>query len=111
LNLLGFTVLINCILIVGIGGIGKRHFRLARELVSNADMRVLRHQVTNEAPEFSNGCFYSIEESIAFAPQIAVITSPSPFHIPTAQALAEVGGKPSCREALISLDEWRYAIA
>jgi predicted dehydrogenase len=88
---LGFTVLINRILIIGLGSIGKRHLRLARELVPNADIRVLRHQVANEVPELSNGCFSSIEESIAFAPQIAVIASPAPFHILTAQALTEVG--------------------
>ena len=83
--------MINRILIIGLGSIGKRHLRLARELVPNADIRVLRHQATNEVPEYSNGCFSSIEESIVFAPQIAVIASPAPFHISTAQALAEVG--------------------
>jgi len=83
--------LIDRILIVGIGSIGKRHLRLARELLPNADIRILRHQATSEVPEYSNGCFSSIEDSIAFAPQIAVIASPAPFHIPTAQALAEVG--------------------
>jgi predicted dehydrogenase len=83
--------LINRILIVGLGSIGKRHLRLAKELLPKADIRVLRHQVTSEVPEFSNGCFSGIEEAIAFAPQIAVIASPSPFHIATAQSLAEVG--------------------
>jgi predicted dehydrogenase len=83
--------LINRILIVGFGSIGKRHLRLARELLPNADIRVLRHQATNEVHEYSNGSFSSIEESIAFAPQIAVIASPATFHIGTAQALAEVG--------------------
>ena len=91
MNLRGLTVLINRILIVSIGSIGKRHLRLARELMPNADIRVLRHQATNEVPEYSNGCFSGIEESIAFAPQIAVIASPAAFHISTAQALAEVG--------------------
>lgn len=83
--------MINRILIIGMGSIGKRHLRLARKLLPNVDIRVLRHQATNEVPEYSNGCFSSIEESIAFAPQIAVIANPAPFHIPTAQALAEVG--------------------
>jgi predicted dehydrogenase len=82
---------INRILIAGLGSIGKRHLRLARELLPKADIRVLRHQATNEVPEFSNGCFSSIEEGIAFAPQIAVIASPAPFHIATAQTLAEGG--------------------
>jgi predicted dehydrogenase len=83
--------LIDRILIVGLGSIGKRHLRLARELLPNADIRVLRHQAINEVHEYSNGSFSSIEESIAFAPQIAVIASPATFHIATAQALAEAG--------------------
>jgi predicted dehydrogenase len=84
-------VSINRSLIVGLGSIGTRHLRLARKLLPQADIRVLRHQTTGEVPEFSNGCFFNIEEAIAFAPQIAVIASPAPFHIATAQALAEVG--------------------
>lgn len=83
--------LINRILIVGLGSIGKRHLRLARELLPSADIRVFRHQATKEVYEYSNGSFSSIEESIAFAPQIAVIASPATFHIATAQALAETG--------------------
>jgi predicted dehydrogenase len=84
-------LLINRVLIVGLGSIGKRHLRLARELLPNADIRVLRHQASNEVYEYSNGSFCSIEEAIAFAPEIAVIASPATFHIATAQALAEVG--------------------
>ena len=82
---------INRILIVGLGSIGRRHLRLARELIPNADIRVLRHQSTNELPEYSNGCFSSIEDAILFAPQIAVIANPAPFHIITAKKLAEIG--------------------
>jgi predicted dehydrogenase len=84
-------VLINRILIAGLGSIGKRHLRLAREILPKADIRVLRHQAVSEVSEYSNGCFFNINEAIAFAPQIAVIASPAPFHIATAQALAEVG--------------------
>jgi len=83
--------LIDRILIVGLGSIGKRHLRLVRELLPKADIRVLRHQASSEIPELSNGCFSSIDKAIAFAPQIAVIASPAPFHTATAQALAEVG--------------------
>ena len=84
-------MLINRIIIAGLGSIGKRHLRLVRNLLPKADIRVLRHQATSEVPEFSNGCFSSIDEAIAFAPQISVIASPAPFHIATAQALAEMG--------------------
>jgi predicted dehydrogenase len=51
----------------------------------------LRHQATDEVYEYSNGSYSSIEEAIAFAPEIAVIASPATFHIATAQALAEFG--------------------
>jgi predicted dehydrogenase len=83
--------MINRVLIVGLGSMGRRHLRLARGLMPNADIRVLRHQVASEVAEFSDGCFFGIEEAIAFAPQIAVIANPAPFHITIAQALAETG--------------------
>jgi predicted dehydrogenase len=83
--------LINRILIVGLGSIGKRHLRFARALLPNADIRVLRHQTGSAVPAIANGGIFSNDDAIAFAPQIAVIASPAPFHIATAQALAEVG--------------------
>ena len=83
--------MINRVLIVGLGSMGRRHLRLARGLMPNADIRVLRHQVASEVVEFLDGCFFGIEEAIAFAPQIAVIASPAPFHITIAQALSETG--------------------
>ena len=85
------AVLISRVLIVGLGSIGKRHLRLARELLPNADVRVLRHQVCDSVPEHANGCFSSLEDAIAFAPQLAVIASPATFHIDAAQSLARAG--------------------
>ncbi len=82
---------INRVLIVGHGSIGKRHLRLARELLPTADIRVLRHRSSNEVPEFANGCFFAKEDALAFLPKIAVIASPAPFHLGTAQALAATG--------------------
>ncbi len=79
------------VLIVGLGSIGKRHLRLAREILPEADIRVLRHQACATVPEFANGCFSSLDESIKFSPQIAVIASPATFHIDAAQPLAEAG--------------------
>ena len=83
--------MINRILIVSLGSIGQRHLRLARMLLPDADIRVLRHKTSSEVPEYSNGCFSHVSDVIAFAPQIAVIASPAPFHIDTAQALANAG--------------------
>jgi len=84
-------MLIKRVLIVGLGSIGKRHLRLARELLPDADIRVLRHVLTNELPEFANGCFFDIETAIAFAPDVAVIASPASHHIKTARVLALAG--------------------
>ena len=81
--------MINRVLVVGLGSIGKRHLRLARTLLPDADIRVLRHQPTNEIPEFANGCFFAIEDALSFSPQLAVIASPAPFHLETAQPLAD----------------------
>jgi predicted dehydrogenase len=89
--LLAEGILINRVLIAGLGSIGKRHLFLARELLPDADIRVLRHQATSQVPEYSNGCFSSISEAITFAPQIAVLANPAPFHIATARALANTG--------------------
>jgi len=83
--------LIDRVLIVGLGSIGKRHLRLARELMPHADIRVLRHRNNNDVNEYSNGSFTNLDDAISFKPQIAAIASPAPFHIATSQALAEIG--------------------
>lgn len=83
--------MIDRILIVGYGSIGKRHLRIARHLMPNADIRILRHKDANEIPELADGCFSKIEEAILFAPQMAVIANPAPFHLESAISLAESG--------------------
>lgn len=83
--------MINRILIVGLGSIGQRHLRLARELLPNADIQVLRHLECTSIPEHANGCFSSMEQAIAFAPQLAIIASPATFHMSVAQSLAQEG--------------------
>jgi predicted dehydrogenase len=83
--------LIRRALIVGHGSIGKRHLRLARALMPDADIRVLRHQDSAAVPEFANGCFSRLEDAISFAPQIVVIANPATFHLDAAQPLARTG--------------------
>ncbi len=83
--------MVSRVLIVGLGSIGKRHLRIARELLPSSDIRVLRHQLTSEIPENANACIFSLKEALAFKPHISVIASPAPFHIATAQVLAELG--------------------
>ena len=83
--------MIQRVLIVGMGSIGTRHLRIARELLPTADIRVLRHELTTHIPEGANGVFFRIDEVIAFRPEIAVLANPAPFHIDVARPLAEVG--------------------
>ena len=83
--------MITRILIVGYGSIGKRHLEVARKLFPEVDIRVLRFHERKEIPKSSNGCFNSIEDAIKFAPHIAVIANPAPFHLDMAYQLASVG--------------------
>jgi predicted dehydrogenase len=84
-------VSIDRILIVGLGSIGQRHLRLARQLHPNADIRILRHQAGSPVPDAANGVFSRIEDACAFSPQVAAIASPASCHIATAQELANTG--------------------
>ena len=82
---------VNRILIVGLGSIGKRHLRIARELLPDADIRILRHQECESVPEYANDCISSLEEAIAFGPQLAVIANPATYHMQVALPLARAG--------------------
>jgi predicted dehydrogenase len=82
---------IKRVLIVGYGSMGKRHSRLARDLLPDADIRLLRHSACEFVPEYVNGCFLNIEDAVAFAPQIALLANPAPFHLGTAMPLAKCG--------------------
>jgi len=82
---------IERILVVGYGSIGKRHLRIVREQLPNATVMVLRHQPTQDIPELADWVTSSLDETIAFKPEIAVIATPAPFHLQTAACLAEAG--------------------
>jgi len=84
-----YTGHINRILIVGLGSIGSRHLRIARELIPLADIWVLRYHEWQSIPDYADGCFSTIEQAVAFAPHIAVIANPAPCHISVAQQLAD----------------------
>jgi len=84
-------VKINRILIVGLGSIGKRHLRLIRSILPEAQIGVLRHKTVNQVPEFADFVFTGMEEALAFAPQIAVISNPASLHIDSAIPLVQAG--------------------
>lgn len=74
-------------LVAGFGSIGERHFRLLRDALPATDIRVLRR------PESlpTAGVLYDLEDACNFAPEVAIISNPAPFHLETATALANAG--------------------
>ncbi|MDF1683500.1 MAG: Gfo/Idh/MocA family oxidoreductase [Legionellaceae bacterium] len=83
--------MIERLLIVGHGSIGKRHLRIAREVLPKADIRVLRHQPCIDVPEFADGSFSCLIDACAYSPQAAIIANPAPFHLDAAFTLMNVG--------------------
>jgi predicted dehydrogenase len=79
------------ILIVGLGSIGSRHLRLARQLLPDADIRILRHRPQRPIPDLANGVFFRINDAVNFAPQLSVIANPAPFHLSVSIELAKAG--------------------
>jgi predicted dehydrogenase len=83
--------LINRALVGGLGSIGQRHLRLLRSALPLADIRVLRHSGCDTPNKYADGCFDKLAAACDFSPELAIIASPAPFHLPTAFALTKVG--------------------
>ena len=83
--------MIDRVLIVGHGSIGQRHLRIVRQNLPQADIRVLRHRPGSGVPELANGVYHDLADACAFAPQVAIIANPAPFHLHAAAALVAVG--------------------
>lgn len=79
------------ILIVGLGSIGSRHARIARELLPSAQITVLRHRGCDEVPAGLDQCFASLDQAMQFRPQAAVIANPATHHLEPAMALGRAG--------------------
>ena len=79
------------VLIAGLGSSGKRHLKLAKEYLPNADIRVFRPKRINQATEIDLEILTSEEAITAFAPTIAILANASPFHMDIAKLLAKIG--------------------
>ena len=79
------------ILIVGYGSIGRRHLRVVRSALPNANIRVLRRSATMQAIEGGNVVYTQLQDALAFFPQLAVISSPASEHLHAAGALVSQG--------------------
>ena len=79
-------------MIVGLGSIGRRHARLARSLVPDSQIAVLRHRGCPDSNEPGiDRCFTNMAAAIEFRPQIAVIANPASHHLEAALDLARAG--------------------
>jgi predicted dehydrogenase len=78
--------MIERILIVGFGSIGQRHLRVIKECCPRANFAVLNRSVKSNLE--GHTYFATIENALAFKPQVAIIATPAPFHIETALTLA-----------------------
>jgi len=83
--------MLSRILIVGLGSIGKRHLKIARELYPEIDIAVFRHRIDEVCPEGANFIFSSISDAKKFNPDIVVISNPASNHIEVAKVFAQIG--------------------
>lgn len=84
--------MIDKILIVGFGSIGKRHLKIAETIFPNADIRILRSGTSRGTESnISDKFLLNIEDALNFCPQISVIANPAPFHLDVAIKLAKIG--------------------
>lgn len=80
------------ILIVGFGSIGKRHFEIARQLLPDVKFGTLRSGTgkveANEGISFSS---FDLQEALNFKPDIVVLANPASHHIKLAIEFAKHG--------------------
>ena len=79
------------ILICGFGSIGRRHFDIIRSNWPHVEVGILSHHALSTFNNNSDTCqvFSSLEQSIAWMPTAAIISSPASLHLKQAIALSE----------------------
>ena len=83
--------MISRILIVGTGGIGRRHYKLATSLISGAEVFVLTRQKSAGKSYVPIENQLSLEEAKTLNPQIVVLANPSSMHLELARMFAAKG--------------------
>ena len=84
--------MIDRILIVGLGSIGKRHARLLKKSIPNVAITVLRHKECRDLLTLGvDNCVTDISAALKYKPQAAIICNPASFHLEVAKQLAMEG--------------------
>lgn len=79
------------LLIVGLGSIGRRHARLARQLVPGVEIIGWSRRAPEEHDLLVDRTVSTIEDALAAGPQAAVIARPASMHVAAALPLARAG--------------------
>ena len=72
-------LVIDRVLIVGFGSIGKKHLRNVRDILPKADIKIFSQ--SNKAEKISDGFFRDFNKALQFKPNIAIICSPANYHL------------------------------
>ena len=86
--------LINTVLIVGLGSIGRRHVGIIQSIFPNINIIVFRHKKCNSDDIKLLGlhkCVTSVDDAIKLNPQAAIISNPASRHLEIAKRLATKG--------------------
>lgn len=83
--------MIERLLIVGLGSIGTRHARVAREVVPGLEIIAWRRPSSGPGPAGIDRCVTNLEAALECRPQAAVVASPASRHLAAALPLAEAG--------------------
>jgi len=85
---------VDRILVVGFGSIGKRHVRILKELYPEIKIIILRHKKCDGFDYDKLGiykCVTSIDDALILQPQAAIVANPATKHLVVAKVLAEFG--------------------
>lgn len=74
--------MVNKILIIGYGSIGKRHHEVLKKILPKAKIGILRHQKEKKLVKIKGveKVFFDLESALAFNPELAVLSNPSSLH-------------------------------
>jgi predicted dehydrogenase len=80
---------INRVLIVGSGNIARRHLGILKELLPGAEFALHSRSAISPGNQDPKHLYFTdFKDSLAFAPQLAVVANPSSLHVETAIPLA-----------------------
>lgn len=80
------------VLIVGLGSIGARHLANLRKLRADAYITIWRtHSKSRDIPPEADSVVFNLDDALDLKPTVAIIATPSTFHIAPALDLAQKG--------------------